>query len=473
MSRLRGRRPVSYAVTTMIVLLGLELALIVSAFLATNLFLGPIVAAALRSETAQVSTYFVHGDPDAGGVAAWVRQTGAGAGAGEYGEGWVGVLDRRGAVIAAVGARAPHPGAPLATQLSPATSADLRRVLSGGARGGLWTREPSGSLVVIVPVEGPGGGTEGALVQRIDSTVPANLYWLRFYSFSVLLPSVPVIALVGAGVGGVFGSRDARRARRRFARLAQAVDGWSRGDFSTRVQDREEDEVGRLSRGLDRMAEQLQDLLRTRQELATLEERNRLARDLHDSVKQQVFAASMEVSAARALLEGPEPRAAMMPLAETEQLVRQAQGELTSLIRQLRPVGLENRTLALALRDHVAAWSQQTAIAATTTTTLDPGDQLPADVEEALFRVAQEALANVARHSGASAVSVRLAADDGRMVLSVRDDGRGVDLAAATGGVGLRSMRERSEAVGGTFRIESEPCRGTTVSVSVGRTWTT
>jgi len=105
------------------------------------------------------------------------------------------------------------------------------------------------------------------------------------------------------------------------------------------------------------------DLLEVRQKLATLEERNRLARDLHDSVKQHDFAISMQMAATKVLLKR-DADAAELRLNETEKLVRQVQQELTSLIRELRPAALEGKGLADALRDLATQWTQQSDIVA-------------------------------------------------------------------------------------------------------------
>ena len=129
------------------------------------------------------------------------------------------------------------------------------------------------------------------------------------------------------------------------------------------AQDTSEDELGQVARQLNRMAEQLQNLLEARQKLATLEERNRLARDLHDSVKQQIFAVSMQIGATKVLLKR-DVDAAEGRLNEAEKLVHQAQQELTSLIRELRPVALEGKGLVAALRELATEWAQQTNIVA-------------------------------------------------------------------------------------------------------------
>jgi signal transduction histidine kinase len=116
------------------------------------------------------------------------------------------------------------------------------------------------------------------------------------------------------------------------------------------VHDPSGDELGQLARRLNGMAEQVQNLLAVRQELAVIEERHRLARDLHDSVKQQIFAMAMQVAAARTLMDNNSD-AARVRLTEAERLVKQAQQELTALIRELRPAALGDKGLVVALRE--------------------------------------------------------------------------------------------------------------------------
>jgi two-component system, NarL family, sensor histidine kinase LiaS len=146
--------------------------------------------------------------------------------------------------------------------------------------------------------------------------------------------------------------------------------------------------------------------------------------------------------------------------------VRQAQQELTSLIRELRPVALEGKGLALALQEYVAQWSEQTGIAAEVQV---EGEQAqPLMVEQALYRIAQEALSNVTRHSKATTVQVRLACEPEATMLTIADNGQGFDTAVANGqGVGLLSMRERVQALRGEVHVKSSRGQGTTVFARV------
>lgn len=190
-----------------------------------------------------------------------------------------------------------------------------------------------------------------------------------------------------------------------------------------------------------------------------MEERTRLARDLHDSVKQQVFATAMQVGAARALID-QDAGTARKHLDEAEALSRQAQIELTSIIRELRPATLVKRGLVAALKQEVEAWSRLNRV----TAEINVPDEcvLPEEVESTLFRIAQEALSNIARHSQADQVEVHLECNQKEVRLMVKDDGRGFDLKSVHDkGSGLNNMRERIEVLGGDFQVESAPGKGT------------
>jgi NarL family two-component system sensor histidine kinase LiaS len=189
-----------------------------------------------------------------------------------------------------------------------------------------------------------------------------------------------------------------------------------------------------------------------------VEERNRLARDLHDSIKQNAFATALLVGAARAHLP-PDSLPAQTYLAEAEALAEQTRQELTELIRELRPARLEDKGLAVVLREYADDWSRRMGIPVAMQ--IQGTRVIALDVEEALLRVTQEALANTARHSGAARVSILLIWDADQVRLSVSDDGGGFDVGRASGrGVGLASMRERVAAHGGSLHIASAP--GTT-----------
>jgi NarL family two-component system sensor histidine kinase LiaS len=311
-------------------------------------------------------------------------------------------------------------------------------------------------MLVAAPVEDDGGQTVGAVL--VVARLP-NLTGPLFIGTAV---GALALAVPAAILGMIFGFLTAWGLTRRLGRLARAAQAWSRGDFSVVVKDRSKDEIGQLSRELNAMAAQLENLLQARGELATLEARNRFARDLHDSVKQQVFATSFQIAAARALIED-DTEAAEAHLAQADELVRQAQKELNVLIQEMRPAALEGKGLAGALRDYVRGWSQRAEIPAEVHVRGER--EAPLQVEQALFRVAQEALANVARHSGANKAEVDLIYTADTLTLEVSDDGRGFDPAQDPGeGFGLQSIRERLMRLGGRVEVESAPDEGTRIT---------
>jgi NarL family two-component system sensor histidine kinase LiaS len=327
----------------------------------------------------------------------------------------------------------------------------------------------AGTIAVIaVPIETNAHKVLGVLLTEVALTPPPRARFLNS-SWFILLPSAFLLTLGAIFVGTIFGWLTARWLTRRLRVLTGAAHAWSQGDFTAVASDRSNDELGQLAQHLNSMAAEIEALLHERQDLAVVEERNRLARDLHDAVKQQVFATAMQLAAARSLLERSpgDVEAAATHVVEAEALTRQAQQELTALIRELRPVALADRGLVGALEAYLTDWARQTGIAASVR---PQGEQTtPIEVEQALFRVAQEALANVARHSHAARVDVRVVWERDRLIsLTIHDDGHGFDVDRADGkGTGLWSMRQRIAAVGGTLGIVSSSAAGTRIEVQV------
>lgn len=373
--------------------------------------------------------------------------------------------DTHGRVVAARGSWAVAPGTLLSPHLPPTSQANLQSVLAD-AQGGTArvAQEGSETLILIAPMKGDEESLQGALVM----SVPRPGFQRLFPGVLVLILDTGLLVTFLTGlIGTLFGYLIARGLTRRLKRLSAAADQWSRGDFSALAVDRSQDELGQMTQQFNRMAGQLHHLIETRQQLATLEERNRLARDLHDSVKQQVFAISMQLASIRILLKR-DAAAAQERLQKTEKLVQQAQQELTSLIRELRPLALEGKGLIAALRELLPQWAQQTEIVANLR--IEGSQALPQVVEETLFRVVQEALSNIARHSRANLVQITLSLSGEMIVLAIQDNGQGFDpVHPAHHGVGLHSMQERMKTVGGDLHLESSPGRGTRITAQCTR----
>ena len=160
----------------------------------------------------------------------------------------------------------------------------------------------------------------------------------------VLGVSLLLLTLIAGLIGTLFGYLAARSPVRRLNRLSEATRAWSQGDFSEFVGDAEGDELGQLAQQLNFMARELEQLLETRQELAVVGERNRLARELHDSAKQQAFAAAAQIGGVRALID-QDTTVAKAHLIEAEKIIDQLRQELTSLIFELRPAALDDQGL--------------------------------------------------------------------------------------------------------------------------------
>jgi NarL family two-component system sensor histidine kinase LiaS len=293
-------------------------------------------------------------------------------------------------------------------------------------------------------------------------TLPEVFILVVQIAWEVVLPTALVLVVPTALVGALIGQIMVRWLDGRLERLGKVTRAWQAGDFTQRVNDSSGDEITELAGRLNEMAAQFQTLLETRQKLAGLEERNRLARELHDSVKQEGLSAIMQLGAARARLAS-DPQAAAGHLKEADDLIHQMQQELTGLIWELRPVGLDGRSLKVALKLAVENWSRQTHIAASLNETGQ--SDLPLESEEILYRIVQEALSNVARHSRAAQVEIELNVAPDQVTLVIRDDGVGFD-PSEVGQIelGLRSMRERAAAVGGSLVISSTPGKGTLIT---------
>ncbi|GHO65441.1 sensor histidine kinase LiaS [Ktedonobacter sp. SOSP1-52] len=292
---------------------------------------------------------------------------------------------------------------------------------------------------------------------RTDIITSIAIGWLR---------SIPGLLLLMAPVGMLFGLITTRSLVQRLQRLITATDHFASGDYTQRVSISQSDEIGQLEQHFNRMAEQLEASIAQQRILheqsARLEERARIARDLHDSVKQQVFALSMQLGAAMSLLDSNQEKT-RQHLESADALTLQVRQELTTLIQELRPVALQTKNLSTALKGIVSTWSQQQGIQADTQI-LSPCTLAPA-VEEALLRITQEALSNVARHSSARKVEVTLGCEHKCVQLSIRDFGSGFEIARrGSSGVGLSSMRERIEALRGSLVLQSVPGEGTQIT---------
>ena len=195
---------------------------------------------------------------------------------------------------------------------------------------------------------------------------------------------------------------------------------------------------------------------------AAEEERQRLARDLHDAVSQTVYSAMLIAEALPAVWERDQDEG-RRNLARLQRLVRAALAEMRALLYELRPAALEAAPLGSLLDrlGDVIAGQLQGTVSVRTDGDLD----LPPDEKLVLYRVTQEALSNIMKHSQATEATVDVVAGDGIVTLRVADDGKGFDSGGVSpSGMGIRMMRERLEKAGGSLAIQSTPGRGTTIT---------
>lgn len=338
-----------------------------------------------------------------------------------------------------------------------------------GGRQVAWTVQPVFVQLSKSRGLGVGGvkqGTPDAFVYLQAPAQPFNF----FGSFADLQPFLVAglaVLLLALPVGALFGLLTTRGMVRRLRRLAGTTALVADGDFSPRVSPGG-DEVGSLERNFNEMAERLTVAMGRERELADIAarqaERNRISRELHDSISQELFSITLLAAGLeKALPERSPVRGELRTLVETAEATNR---EMRSLIMELRPATLEDRGLVPALDELAATCAERYGMRVDTE--LEPVRMTPA-AELAALRIAQEGLANAIKHARASAVRLSLHRENGHASLTISDDGRGFDPAAggSAGRLGLRLMRERVEELAGTLSITSRPGEGTVVEASL------
>jgi signal transduction histidine kinase len=213
------------------------------------------------------------------------------------------------------------------------------------------------------------------------------------------------------------------------------------------------------------------DLAAAERQAGILQERQRLAREIHDTLAQGFTSIILHLEAVEA---ASEPAVAHRHLQQARQIARDSLSEARRMVWALQPESLEQASLIEALQRSVKGWAEETAIEAALTVTGKP-QPLPPEFEVTLLRAAQEALANIRKHACARHVNLTLSYMGDLVTMDIQDDGQGFDPSYASGrpngqaagGFGLRSMRERVETLGGTLTIESAPREGTTLAIAL------
>lgn len=288
---------------------------------------------------------------------------------------------------------------------------------------------------------------EGSAV-RITITPP---YWQTWWFRGAI-----ALVLVGFTIG-------AYRLR------VRGIEARSR-ELEKQVQERTEE----LSESNQRLEQEIEvrkwaeeELAQQRAEAAVLEERNRLARDLHDSVTQSLYSVTLYADAAQRLLSAEQFDGVAENISKLGTAAKEALGEIRSLIYELLPPILEQEGLVAALEARLEAVEGRSGLE--THFNVQGHGRLPSEVEAGLYGVTQEALNNALKHAQAGRLSVSLRLDGQAVILEIADDGAGFDPQAehVHGGLGLRGMEERVEKMGGRLEILSAPGEGTKVNVKM------
>jgi signal transduction histidine kinase len=273
-------------------------------------------------------------------------------------------------------------------------------------------------------------------------------------------PSALLLAIVPVGV--VFGLLASRRLVRRVRRLEEATLAVADGDYTVALPSTGRDEVGRLEANFTAMTRQLSSALTAERQRATSDaraaERARIAREMHDAISQHLFGLRMIAAGMRRADPGNQQARAI------ERISEEALRDMQTLLTELRSASLDGGGLAGALLEICVAYRDRLGV--TVDASVDEVT-VPAAVEHALLRVAQEACANAVRHGGARRLAVSLACQDGQVELASRDGGSGFDPAASPTGSGLAHIKDRVAELGGTVDIDSAPGRGAALTIRV------
>jgi signal transduction histidine kinase len=309
-------------------------------------------------------------------------------------------------------------------------------------------------------------GVSPDLVARIDSVpVDSGLAgWVIEHSEPLVVPNIvtglrPLLALPASGSQAYVGAP--MRAKGRVLGVLSVV-----GETGRQF---EAEEVTLLASIADEVGVAVENarLYQQAEQLAVMRERERLARELHDSVTQSLYSLTLFAEAGRDLARDGELERVEGYLTRLGEIAQQALKEMRLLVYQLRPLALQREGLVGALQQRLDAVEGRVGVEARLLA--EELVELPAPVEEGLYRIAQEALNNALKHAAATLVTVYIRAEDERVELEVVDDGQGFDpdTLSDRGGMGLASMRERAEKLGGSLTVLSALGEGTRVKVSV------
>ncbi|HEX7063734.1 MAG TPA: sensor histidine kinase [Bacillales bacterium] len=307
-----------------------------------------------------------------------------------------------------------------------------------------------------------------------------NLDFRSLFSLEWLgLPFIIILEATVLAAGTLFGYVFGNGLKKRLEALSESILKYERGNFAHRVPSLGEDEVGFMGEQLNEMAQRVEKQVASLQRLSTekaelneqvkksaiSEERQRLARELHDAVSQQLFAISMMTSA---VLENPDLVEGTLKkrIVSVEKMAGNAQNEMRALLLHLRPATLEGKGLKEGLEQLLGEFESKQPLDIQWEIADVP--KLAKGIEDHLFRIVQEGMSNVFRHSQATSVTIRLGTAGGQLYLRIIDNGIGFNMEhSKPSSYGLQSIQERANEIGGVADIISFPGKGTQIEVKV------
>ena len=334
-------------------------------------------------------------------------------------------------------------------QKLPAYEADIR-----------WLAE-NGPIWVDVPITDDQSKNIGRL--RILYIAEYSI-WVQLQSiWAFLMTAIDWVIYCSIPIGIACGLIASRYVTKQLQKMNEVTESWRQGNFDARISLQSDDVLIRHSKHLNDMAQDLEMYLNLKQNLAVSDERNRVARELHDTVKQKLFALGLQLATAKSKPAVME--AASEHIHEAEAITREAQYDLMEIITQLRPAG----TSDTSLYERIGILADDFRRRFSVTIELNHSDsaQFNAHTEHHVLRIVQESLMNAVRHGKASKIVITGKIDRDIAMLTIADNGSGFDTDKNTGGFGLSSMRDRvRDLLHGTFDIQSTAGVGTQIMLS-------
>ena len=288
--------------------------------------------------------------------------------------------------------------------------------------------------------------------------------WVQLKSiFDFLLYTWNYVLLLSVPIGIACGLLASHYVTRQLRKMNEVTENWRQGNFDARIALPNDDVLLRHSQYLNDMAQDLELFLRLKENIAVSDGRTRLARELHDTVKQKLFALGLQLATAKA--RAPVMDASREHILEAEVITREAQHDLMEIITQLRPSGISNTTLYQSISIIAEDFRRRFSV----NIELNNFDlaRFNAHSEHQVLRVIQESLMNAVRHGKASQIVITGKIEYDIAILTITDNGRGFTVGKKTSGLGITSMRDRvHDLPQGTFDIKSTVGTGTQITLS-------